>query len=108
MIDLDKIGYNVIQNDSDDSAEITGGMTLTVKIKVNGTSLKLAIDPDAIILHVKKRIREKIWEMAYWELKEPMLRLRQWVDASDPSAFGRENLKATVDKLEEAIGERAS
>lgn len=110
MIDLNQIGYNVIQTDpnttSDGSLEITGGLTLTVKIRV--ASPELAPDPQAILLHVKKRIREKIWDMAYGHLKEPIQKVRDELYASP--RMGSLDMKLTdvelaFHKLEKAIGE---
>lgn len=106
MIDLDQIGYNVLQNDpnvtSDGGTEITGGLTLTVRIKI--ASPELAPDPQAIILHVKKRIREKIWEMAYGHLREPMIELHKAMDMADPAGFGFNACREGLNKLEKAIG----
>lgn len=101
MIDLDQIGYNVLQKDGDGTTEITGGMTLTVNIKIS--SLIPEHELPEVVEHVKKRIREKIWEMAYGHLKEPMKALKNATGVECHTASNPVN--EAVDKLEEAIGE---
>ena len=102
MIDLDKIGYNILEKDG--HMEVVGGMTLTVQVRISS----LAPDKEAMIGHARKRIREKIWEMAYGHLMEPIKALK-FVSADPqmsgcPEALSAE-LKDAVDKLEEAVGE---
>jgi hypothetical protein len=75
-------------------------MTLTVNIKISS----LAPDKEAMIGHARKRIREKIWEMAYGHLREPIRELRE--AANRPNFYPiPPELKDSVDKLEEAVGE---
>jgi hypothetical protein len=102
MIDLDKIGYNVLEKDG--YLEVVGGMTLTVQVRIS----LLAPDKEAMIEHARKRIREKIWEMAYGHLREPMMVLK-YISA-DPQMSGcpeapAKELKKAVDMMEEAVGE---
>ena len=105
MIDLEQIGFNVLQKDRDGTTEITGGLTLTVSIKISSLIPDHEL-PD-VVEHVKKRIREKIWEMAYGHLKEPVGRLKKltsdpWMSDLHTTVNG---MIDAVDKLEEAIGE---
>jgi hypothetical protein len=102
MIDLEKIGYNILEKDG--HMEVVGGMTLTVSIKISS----LAPDKEAMIRHAKRRIREKIWEMAYGNLMEHIKALK--LATADPQMSGcpeqlSNELKDSVDKLEEAVGD---
>lgn len=101
MIDLNQIGYNVLQKDGEDCTEITGGLTLTVRIKVSG----LAPDPEGLALHVKKRIREKIWDMAYGHLKQPLKELKEALEKDNDQPGVVLHAPEFLDKLEEAIWE---
>jgi hypothetical protein len=102
MIDLEKIGYNILEKDG--HLEVMGGMTLTCTVRISS----LAPDKEAMIGHARKRIREKIWEMAYGHLMEPIKALK--LATADPQMSGcpeqlSNELKDSVDKLEEAVGE---
>lgn len=98
MIELDKIGYNILEKE--DGIEVTGGLILSVLI----CGSKLVPDQEAMIAHIKKRIREKIWEMAYGDLREPVKILRSILDTSIPDRT-RFSLEESLKKLEEAMGE---
>jgi hypothetical protein len=102
MIDLSKIGYNVLENDG--YLEVTGGLTLTVRIRVSS----LSPDDEAMIEHAQRRIREAIWEMAYGHLKPHLEELK--AVCCDPQMSGCQEgyareIKEAVDGMEEAVGE---
>jgi len=102
MIDLEKIGYNVLEKEG--HLEVTGGLTLTVAVKISS----LAPDKEAMIAHAQRRIREKIWEMAYGHLKPRLEELK--AVSCDPQMSGchegfSKELNEAVDGLEEAVGE---
>lgn len=95
MIDLSKVGYNVLEKEG--HLEITGGLTITVNLKLS------SLIPDeakpSIIEHAQRRIREKIWEIVYGDLKEPMKHLRDVV--CDPVMEGCP--EHVADEIQEAV-----
>ena len=105
MIDLDKIGFSVLEKKG--HVEVVGGLTLTVAIKISS----LAPDQQGMIEHARKRIREKIWEMAYGHLDKPVKDLCDLMQDQPPSLIegSEREFVTTVDdavqRLKVAVGE---
>jgi hypothetical protein len=104
MIDLDKIGFNILEKDG--HLEVVGGMTLTVQVRISS----LAPDKEAMIGHARKRIREKIWEMAYGHLAKPVKDLSDLMQNQPPLIEDQDQEFVTtvddaVQRLKVAVGE---